>query len=63
MLNGLQNRGVEVIFIMCTDNLNGLSTAIEAVFPQTEIQNYIIHQICNSTRYVSYKDIKALVAN
>lgn len=53
VLNGLRNRGVEDIFIACTDNLTGFSAAIEAVFPKTEIQNCIIHQIRNSTRYVS----------
>lgn len=63
VLNGLRNRGVEDIFIACTDNLIGFSAAIEAVFPKTEIQNCIIHQIRNSTRYVSYKDLKALVAD
>ena len=63
ILNGLRNRGVEDIFIACTDNLTGFSTAIEAVFPKTEIQNCIIHQIRNSTRYVSYKDLKALMAD
>ncbi len=62
-LNGLRNRGVEDIFIACTDNLTGFSAAIEAVFPKTEIQNCIIHQIRNSTRYVSYKDLKALMAD
>ena len=60
MLNSLRNRGVEDIFIACTDNLTGFSNAIEAVFPKTEIQNCIIHQLRNSTKYVSYKDIKAL---
>lgn len=63
VLNGLRNRGVEDIFIGCTDNLTGFAAAIEAVFPKTEIQNCIIHQIRNSTKYVSYKDLKALVAD
>ena len=45
VLNSLRNRGVEDIFIACTDNLAGFSAAIEAVFPKTEIQNCIIHQI------------------
>ncbi len=63
VLNSLKNRGVEDIFIACTDNLTGFSAAIEAVFPRTEIQNCIIHQLRNSTKYVSYKDIKALVAD
>ena len=63
VLNSLRNRGIEDIFIACTDNLNGFSTAIEAVFPKTEIQNCIIHQIRNSSKYVSYKDLKALMAD
>ena len=63
VLNGLRNRGVEDIFIACTDNLTGFSSAIEAVFPKTEIQNCIIHQLRNSVKYVSYKDIKALMAD
>ena len=63
VLNGLKNRGVEDIFIACTDNLTGFSSAIEAVFPKTEIQNCIIHQLRNSSKYVSYKDIKALMAD
>lgn len=63
VLNSLKNRGVEDIFIACTDNLTGFSEAIEAVFPKTDIQNCIIHQLRNSSKYVSYKDIKALMAD
>ena len=63
VLNGLKNRGVEDIFIACTDNLTGFSAAIGAVFPKTEIQNCIIHQLRNSSKYVSYKDIKALMTD
>ena len=63
VLNSLRNRGVEDIFIACTDNLAGFSSAIEAVFPRTDIQNCIIHQLRNSSKYVSYKDLKALMAD
>ena len=63
VLNSLKNRGVEDILIACTDNLTGFSAAIEAVFPKTEIQNCIIHQLRNSKKYVSYKDLKALMAD
>lgn len=63
VLNSLKNRGVEDIFIACTDNLTGFSSAIEAVYPKTEIQNCIIHQLRNSSKYVSYKDLKALMAD
>ena len=63
VLNSLKNRGVEDILIVCTDNLTGFSAAIESVYPKTEIQNCIIHQLRNSSKYVSYKDIKALMAD
>ena len=63
ILNGLRNRGIEDILIACTDNLTGFSSAIEAVFPKTEIQNCIIHQIRNSAKYVSYKDLKMLMSD
>ena len=59
---GLYER-VEDIFIACTDNLTGFDAAIHATFPQTEIQNCIIHQLRNSSRYVSYKDIRALMVD
>ena len=63
ILNGLKNRGVEDILIACVDGLTGFDNAIEAVYPKTEIQQCIIHQIRNTTRFVSYKDIKALMAD
>ena len=63
ILNGLKNRGVEDILIACVDGLTGFPQAIEAVFPQTEIQQCIIHQIRNTTKYVSYKEIKPLMAD
>lgn len=63
ILNSLRNRGVEDILIACVDGLTGFPNAIEAVFPQTEIQQCIIHQIRNTTRFVSYKDIKVLMAD
>ena len=63
ILNGLKNRGVEDIFIACVDGLSGFPNAIGAAYPKTEIQQCIIHQIRNSTKYVSYKDIKTLMAD
>ena len=63
VLNSPKNRGVDDIFIACTDNLTGFSAAINAVFPQTDVQNCIIHQLRNSGKYVSYKDIKKLMAD
>ena len=61
--NELKNRGVQDILIACRDNLSGFSAAIEAVFPKTEQQLCVIHQIRNSTKYVSYKDLKTLMAD
>jgi putative transposase len=63
VLNSLKNRGVQDILIACVDGLTGFTNAIESVYPKTEIQNCIIHQIRNSTKFVSYKDIKALMAD
>jgi transposase-like protein len=63
ILNSLRNRGVSDILIACVDGLTGFPNAIEAVYPKTEIQQCIIHQIRNTTRFVSYKDIKKLMAD
>ncbi|MEX3615464.1 IS256 family transposase [Paenibacillus glucanolyticus] len=63
VLNDLRNRGVQDILIICVDNLSGFSEAITACYPKTEIQKCIIHQIRNSTRYVSYKDLKKVTAD
>lgn len=61
ILNSLKNRGVEDILIACVDGLTGFPEAIEAIYPKTEIQQCIIHQIRNTTRFVSYKDVKELM--
>ncbi len=61
VLNDLKNRGVEDILIACKDGLSGFSEAINSVFPQTEIQLCVIHQIRNSLKYVSYKERKELM--
>ena len=63
VMNSLKNRGLEDILIACVDGLTGFTNAIEAVYPKTEIQQCIIHQIRNTTKFVSYKDIKALMAD
>lgn len=58
IMNELKNRGVEDILIACVDRLTGFPHAIGAVYPEAEVQQCIIHQIRNSTKFVSYKDIK-----
>lgn len=63
VLSDLQNRGVKDILIACIDNLKGFAEAIESVFPQTEVQLCVVHQIRNSTKYVAYKDLKPVMAS
>lgn len=58
----LKNRGVKDIFVACHDNLKGIGEAINAVFPKTKQQLCIVHQIRNSTKFVHYKDRKAICA-
>jgi transposase-like protein len=60
LLNELKNRGVQDVLIFAIDGLNGFNQAIEAVYPQAEIQRCIVHQIRSSLRYVSWKDRKAV---
>lgn len=61
VLTDLQNRGVEDILIACIDNLSGFPEAIESIFPQTEVQTCIIHQIRNSIKYIATKEYKAFL--
>lgn len=63
VLNDIKNRGTRDILIVCVDGLAGFPSAIEAVFPKAEIQHCIIHQIRSTTKFVSYKDIKALMGD
>jgi len=58
VLVDLKNRGVKDILISSVDGLKGFQEAIESVFPKTEIQKCVVHQIRNSTKFVSYKDRK-----
>ncbi len=61
VLTDIQNRGVEDIFIACIDNLQGFAEAVEAIFPRTEVQLCVVHQIRNSQKYLSYKDVKPFI--
>ena len=58
VLTDLQSRGLNDILICCIDNLKGFTQAIETIFPKTDVQICVIHQIRNSRRYLSYKDSK-----
>ena len=59
VLNGLKNRGVKDILIICADGLTGIKEAIETAFPKTEYQRCIVHQVRNTLKYVADKDRKA----
>jgi transposase-like protein len=63
VLTQLKNRGVEDILIACMDGLTGFPDALRAVYPQTRIQLCIVHMVRNSTRFVSWKDLKKLCAD
>jgi len=63
VLTDLHNRGVKDILIACVDGLKGFPEAIEGIYPKTEIQHCIIHQIRNSLKYVASKNQKAFMAD
>ena len=63
VLTDLQNRGVKDILIACVDGLKGFPEAIETIYPDTEVQQCIIHQIRNSMKYVASKNQKAFMVD
>jgi transposase-like protein len=63
VVTDLQGRGVRDIFIACMDGLSGFREAVLAVFPRTQIQRCIIHQIRNSLKYVTWTDRKNFMAD
>jgi putative transposase len=63
VLNDIQQRGVKDVLIACIDNLSGFADAIDDFFPNTEVQLCLVHQMRNSTQYVSYKDLKEISAD
>ena len=58
MLNDLKNRGVQDVLFFCVDGLPGFKDAIQAVYPQAQIQRCVIHMLRNSFKYVNYNDLK-----
>ena len=63
VLTDLKNRGVRDILIACCDGLKGFPQAIEAVYPQTQVQLCIVHLVRNCMRYVPWKDRKSVAAD
>lgn len=60
VLHELQTRGVKDILVACIDNLKGFAQAIEDIFPQTDVQLCLVHQMRNSMKYMSEKDRKPM---
>ena len=63
MLNDLKNRGLKEVLFFCVDGLAGFKEAINAVFPNAQIQRCVIHMLRNSFKYVSYKDLKKFASD
>lgn len=63
VMNDLKARGVRDILLLCGDGLKGLPEAVEAVYPLTDVQLCVVHQIRNATRFVSYKDRRVFCAD
>lgn len=61
VLHELKMRGIEDIFVACIDNLRGFAEAIEDLFPKTDVQLCLVHQMRNSMKYISDKDLKPIV--
>jgi transposase-like protein len=61
VLTDLKLRGVEDICIACIDNLKGFGDAIEDIFPRTDVQLCLVHQMRNSMKYISWKDLKPCI--
>ena len=58
MLNDLKDRGVEDVLFFYVDGLSGFKEAIQAAYPQAEIQRCVIHMLRNFFKYVNYNDLK-----
>lgn len=63
VLTDLQHRGVKDILIACIDNLGGFEEAIGSIYPKTEVQSCIVHQVRNTIKYVASKDRSAVMAD
>lgn len=63
VLNDLKTRGVQDIFITCVDGLKGFPDAVESVFPQSEVQLCVVHQVRNSLKFVSWKERKEVAGD
>lgn len=63
VLTELKNRGVQDILFACMDGLTGFPEAVRCIFPDTRVQLCIVHMVRNSTKFISYKDLKKVCAD
>lgn len=63
VLTDLQQRGLKDILIACIDNLGGFEEAISSIYPKTEVQSCIVHQVRNTIKYVASKDVRAVLGD
>ncbi len=63
VITDLKQRGVQDILIACIDGLRGFEEAIRTIYPATEVQTCVVHQIRNSLKYVARKDQKVFMAH
>jgi len=63
VLTELKNRGVQDMLIVCVDGLTGFPEAIATVYPQTQVQRCIVHQVRNSLKFVRYRDRRQVAAD
>ena len=63
MLNDLKNRGIKDVLFFCVDGLPGFKEAIQAVFPNAQVQRCVIHMLRNSFKYINYTDLKKFSAD
>jgi transposase-like protein len=61
VLHDLKLRGVQDIFIACIDNLKGFADAIEDLYPAADVQLCLVHQMRNSMKYITDKDLRPMV--
>jgi len=63
VLTNLKGRGIQDILIACIDNLSGFSEAIESIFPETDVQLCVVHQVRNTMRYVPWKESRVVISD
>ena len=63
VIMGINCDGMKDVMVICADGLSGIKEAISTAFPKTEYQRCVVHQVRNTLKYVSYKDMKEFAAD